>query len=184
MTSSGSGNHGITAILPPTIYAKARNKSDRELAEALALSHLVTCYIKHFTGLLTPICGCSVAAGAGAAAAIIKLGGGTQVEADVAVASLMASLIGMICDGGKGSCAFKVSTAAGEAYLYSLITLMGCGLNQKQGILKPDLVYVAKVLSEVSKDGLSGMDESIIKIIQREQPSNINRHPTACKSQT
>ena len=80
----------------------------------------------------------------------------------------MASVIGMTCDGGKGSCAFKVSTAAGEAYLCSLITLMGCGLNQKQGILKPDLVSVAKVLGEVSDDGMSGMDESILRIIQRE----------------
>jgi L-cysteine desulfidase len=168
MSNSGSGNHGITSILPPTLYAKASDKSDRELAEALALSHLVTCYIKLYTGLLTPICGCAVAAGAGAAAAIIKLAGGTQEEADVAVASLMASVIGMTCDGGKGSCAFKVSTAAGEAYLYSLITLMGCGLNQKQGILKPDLVYVAKVLSEVSDEGMSDMDESILRIIQRE----------------
>jgi L-cysteine desulfidase len=80
----------------------------------------------------------------------------------------MASVIGLTCDGGKSSCAFMVSTAAEEAYLYSLITLMGCGLNQKQGILKPDLVYVAKVLSEVSDDGMYGMDESIIRIIQRE----------------
>ncbi len=168
MSSSGSGNHGITAILPPTLYAKTNDKSDRELVEALALSHLVTRYIKIYTGLLTPICGCAVAAGAGAAAAIIKLAGGTPEEADVAVASLMASVMGMTCDGGKGSCAFKVSTAAGEAYLYSLITLMGCGLNQTQGILKPDLVYAAKVLGEISDDGMSGMDESILRIIQRE----------------
>ena len=57
MSSAGSGNHGITAILPPTLYAKEYGKSDRELAEALALSHLVTRYIKVYTGLLTPICG-------------------------------------------------------------------------------------------------------------------------------
>jgi len=44
MSSAGSGNHGITAILPPTLYAKAHGKSERELAEALALSHLVTRY--------------------------------------------------------------------------------------------------------------------------------------------
>jgi L-cysteine desulfidase len=168
MSSSGSGTHGITAILPPTLYAKTNDKSDRELAEALALSHLVTSYIKLYTGLLTPTCGCAVAAGAGAAAAIIKLAGGTPEEADVAVASLMASVMGMTCDGAKGSCAIKVSTAAGEAYLYSLITLMGCGLNQTQGILKPDLVYAAKVLGEISDDGMSGMDESILRIIQRE----------------
>jgi L-cysteine desulfidase len=168
MSSAGSGNHGITAILPPTLYARAHSKSDRELAEALALSHLVTRYIKVYTGLLTPICGCAVAAGAGAAAAITRLAGGTPKQAEVAIAGLMASLMGMTCDGGKGSCAFKVSTAAGEAYLFSLIALMGGGVDQTQGILKPDLVQVAKVLGEISDDGMSGMDETILRVIQRE----------------
>ncbi|MCW4012980.1 MAG: L-serine ammonia-lyase, iron-sulfur-dependent, subunit alpha [Candidatus Bathyarchaeota archaeon] len=168
MSSAGSGNHGITAILPPTLYAKVHGKSDRELAEALALSHLVTRYIKVYTGLLTPICGCAVAAGAGAAAAITRLSGGTPKQAEVAVAGLMASLMGMTCDGGKGSCAFKVSTAAGEAYLFSQIALMGGGVTQTQGILKPDLVQVSKVLGEVSDKGMSDMDETILRIIQRE----------------
>jgi len=168
MSSAGSGNHGITAILPPTLYAKAHGKSERELAEALALSHLVTRYIKVYTGLLTPICGCAVAAGAGATAAITKLAGGTPKQAEVAVAGLMASLMGMTCDGGKGSCAFKVSTAAGEAYLFALIALMGGGVNQTQGILKPDLVYLSKVLGEISDKGMTSMDETILKVIQRE----------------
>lgn len=168
MSSAGSGNHGITAILPPTLYAKEHGKSNRELAEALALSHLVTRYIKVYTGLLTPICGCAVAAGAGAAAAITKLACGTPKQAEVAVAGLMASLMGMTCDGGKGSCAFKVSTAAGEAYLFALIALKGGGVTQTQGILKPDLVQVAKVLGEISDDGMTGMDETILRVIQRE----------------
>jgi hypothetical protein len=30
------------------------------------------------------------------------------------------------------------------------------------------LVYAAKVLGEISDDGMSGMDESILRIIQRE----------------
>ena len=109
-----------------------------------------------------------VAAGAGAAAAITKLAGGTPKHAEIAVAGLMASLMGMTCDGGKGSCAFKVSTAAGEAYLFALIALKGGGVTQTQGILKPDLVQVSKVLGEISDDGMTGMDETILRIIQRE----------------
>jgi L-cysteine desulfidase len=167
MSSAGSGNHGITAILPPVLYAEAYDSTERELAEALALSHLVTRFIKVYTGLLTPVCGCAVAAGAGAAAAIVKLAHGSPQLADVAVASLIASVMGMVCDGGKGSCALKVSTAAGEAYLYAMLALMGGGLNKTQGVLKPDLRYVAEILSEVSERGLSGMDEAVLRIIQR-----------------
>ncbi len=167
MSSAGSGNHGITAILPPTLYAEKNGNTQRELAEALALSHLVTRFIKVYTGLLTPICGCAVAAGAGSSAAIVKLAHGSPEQAEVAVASLIASVMGMTCDGGKGSCALKVSTAAGESYLYALLALSGGGLDRVQGVLRPDLGYVARVLGELSEEGLSGMDEAVLRILQR-----------------
>lgn len=167
MSSAGSGNHGITAIIPPTLYAEANGNSKRKLAEALALSHLVTRFIKVYTGLLSPVCGCAIAAGAGAAAAVVKLAHGTPRQADIAVASLVASVMGMNCDGGKGSCALKVSTAAGEAYLYALLALRGGGVDRVQGILKPDLGYVARVLGEISEEGLSKMDEVVLRILQR-----------------
>ena len=167
MSSAGSGNHGITAIIPPTLYAEANGNSKRELAEALALSHLVTRFIKVYTGLLSPVCGCAIAAGAGAAAAVVKLANGTPRQADVAVASLIASVMGMNCDGGKGSCALKVSTAAGEAYLYALLALRGGGVDRVQGVLKPDIGHVARVLGEISEEGLSHMDEVVLRILQR-----------------
>lgn len=167
MSSAGSGNHGITAIIPVALVAEYWGKSDRELSEALALTHLVTRFIKVFTGVLSPICGCAVAAGAGATAGIVRLGGGTPKQAEIAIASLVASVMGMTCDGGKGSCALKVSTAAGEAYICALLALNGTGITKTQGLLKPDLRYVAQVLGEISDRGLSEMDQIMIDIMQR-----------------
>ncbi|MBG3876503.1 serine dehydratase subunit alpha family protein, partial [Desulfovibrio oxamicus] len=46
MSSAGSGNHGLTAIIPPALAARAWGRSDAELARALALSHLVTGAVK------------------------------------------------------------------------------------------------------------------------------------------
>jgi len=167
MSSASSGNHGITAIIPLALVSKTWGKSDRELSEALALTHLVTRFIKVSTGVLSPICGCAVAAGAGATAGIVRLGGGTPKQAEVAIASLVASLMGMMCDGGKGSCALKVSTAAGEAYICAMLALNGAGVTKTQGLLKPDLRYVAHVLGEISDRGLSDMDQIMIDIMQR-----------------
>jgi len=167
MSSSGSGNHGITAVVPPSVVSSSWGRSSRELAEALALSHLVTRYIKAYTGILSPVCGCAIAAGAGAAAAIVKLGGGSPAQAESAVASLIASVMGMTCDGGKGSCALKVSTAAGEAYIAAMLAMRGVGITESQGILKPDLRSVAQVLGEVSEKGMPKMDEVILGILQR-----------------
>ena len=42
MSSNGSGNHGITAILPIVAYNNKYPQTDENLAKALAISHLVT----------------------------------------------------------------------------------------------------------------------------------------------
>lgn len=166
MSSAGSGNHGITAVLPPAAAAEHFKKSDRELAEALALSHLVTAYIKMHTGLLTPVCGCAVAAGMGAAAAIVKLMDGNPLEAETAVASLMSSVLGMVCDGAKASCSMKVCAASGEAYISALIAVSGHGVKSDLGVIPRSLSKMAKIVETISKAGMSTMDATIIKIMQ------------------
>jgi L-cysteine desulfidase len=166
MSSSGSGNHGITAIVPVVAVARRLGKSDRELAEALALSHLVTRYIKSYTGIITPTCGCAIAAGSGATAAIVRLMGGTPKQAEIAIASLVASVMGMVCDGGKGSCALKVSTAAGEAYTSALLATSGGGVTATQGLLKPDLKNIAETLGTMSHEGFKDLDTLILRIMR------------------
>lgn len=64
MSSAGSGNHGVTAILPVAILGKDKGKTREEIAKAVAFSHLSTSFVKSRTGRLSPICGCTVAAGA------------------------------------------------------------------------------------------------------------------------
>jgi L-cysteine desulfidase len=166
MSSSGSGNHGITAVLPVVVVARKLGRSDRELAEALALSHLVTRFIKAYTGIITPTCGCAIAAGAGATAAIVRLMGGTPRQAEVAVANLIASVMGMICDGGKGSCALKVSAAAGESYTSALLAISGGGVTGTQGLLKPDIKNIAETLGTMSRMGFKDLDLLILRLIR------------------
>jgi len=166
MSSAGSGNHGITAIVPPSVVARAWGKSDRELAEALALSHLVTGFIKAHTGRLTPVCGCAIAAGAGAAAALVRLGGGTPRQAEISVALLLSSLQGMVCDGAKGSCAIKVGTAAAEACTAALLVLQGFEDPGDQGMISSDFAVTAKNVGDFSKEGLMAADSAILRILQ------------------
>ena len=166
MSSAGSGNHGITAIVPPSVAARAWGKSDQALAEALALSHLVTGFIKAHTGRLTPVCGCAIAAGAGAAAAPVRLGGGTPRQAEIAVALLLSSLQGMVCDGAKGSCSLKVGTAAAEACTSALLVLQGLKDPEDQGMISSDFVVTAKNVGDFSREGLMSADSAIIRILQ------------------
>ncbi len=169
MSSAGSGNHGITAILPVAAVAEAWGKKPRELAEALALSHLVTGLIKAYTGRLTPTCGCVIAAGAGAAAGIVRLGGGTPLQADRAVASLVSSLLGVLCDGAKGSCALKVSAGAGEAYLSARLALEGRGVTDRQGVIMPGLKETAHAVAEISRHGMAAVDAAVLRLLREQE---------------
>lgn len=166
MSSAGSGNHGITAIVPVAVVGEAAGASRRAMAESLALSHLVTGYVKIFTGRLTPICGCSVAAGAGAAAGIVRVLGGSADMAEHAVASLISSLMGMLCDGAKGSCGLKVSAAAGEAYAAALMAMDRRGVQRDEGLVSPNLQTTARALSSLCTRAFADMDRVIVELLR------------------
>ena len=76
MSSAGSGNHGLTAILPIRAVKDYRRLWTATVLEAIALSHIITAYVKAHTGRLSAVCGCSIAAGAGATAGMTYLLGG------------------------------------------------------------------------------------------------------------
>ena len=165
MSSAGSGNHGITAIIPVTVVAESLGAPRRALAEALALSHLVCGYLKAYTGRLTPICGCSVAAGAGAAGGMARLMGANPEQAERAVVTLVASLLGMICDGAKETCSLKVATAGCEAYSAAALALKGGGVHDVQGMVAPGIKELGAILAEFSQRILAGADTEMAHIM-------------------
>lgn len=168
MSSAGSGNHGIVAIIPVAMTARTLGASDTSLAKALALSHLVCGYIKAYTGRLTPTCGCAVAAGAGAAAAIVYLHGGSVRQAEMASITLVGTLLGMICDGAKESCGLKVSSAASEAWNAALLALDNKGIQSNQGIISPDIHELGKTLREFNEKIMGAADSVMIGIMEKQ----------------
>ncbi len=168
MSSAGSGNHGLTAVIPPALAAGSWGSGPRALAEALALSHLVTGALKARTGRLTPMCGCAVAAGAGAAAALVRLAGGAAQQAEQAAGLVLASLLGMICDGAKAGCALKVGTAAFEAYCAHRMAMSGRGMDEAEGIVDPDFRRTSLNLGELSALGFAAVDVAVTRLLQRD----------------
>ena len=167
MSSAGSGNHGIVAIIPVAMTARDLGRSDHDLAVALALSHLVCGYIKAYTGRLTPTCGCAVAAGAGAASGIVHLHGGNVEQAEHAAITLVGTLLGMICDGAKESCGLKVSSAASEAWVSAMLALENKGIQQQQGIISPDIRQLGATLREFNEKIFAAADSVMIGLMTR-----------------
>jgi len=80
MSSAGSGNHGLVAILPIAIIGEGLKLDNEKIVRGVTLSHLVTIFIKSYTGSLSPVCGCGVAAGVGASAGLAYIYEGTITQ--------------------------------------------------------------------------------------------------------
>lgn len=167
MSSAGSGNHGITAILPVAILGESLGRSDEEIARAIALSHLSTSFVKRRLGRLSPVCGCAVAAGAGAAAGMSLLLGGDLPKVKDAMSMVLANLAGMLCDGAKESCALKVGTGSHEAYLAARWSVMGLSLFKPQGVLSTHIEASVENVARVNREGMRDVDKVIIGILDQ-----------------
>lgn len=172
MSSAGSGNHGITAIIPIAVLGRRAGKSRSEIAKAIAVSHLATSFVKRNLGRLSPVCGCSVAAGAGAAAGMTYLMGGTYDQICSAMSLLLSNIAGMLCDGAKESCALKVGSASSEAYCAMEWALEGQHLAVPQGVFGASIEETVANVGRVSRDGMKTVDRVMIDILdERHRPN-------------
>ena len=172
MSSAGSGNHGITAIIPIAVLGRRVGKSRSEIAKAIAVSHLATSFVKRNLGRLSPVCGCSVAAGAGAAAGMTYLMGGTYDQICSAMSLLLSNIAGMLCDGAKESCALKVGSASSEAYCAMEWALEGQHLTVPQGVFGASIEETVANVGRVSREGMKTVDRVMIDILdERHRPN-------------
>lgn len=165
MSSAGSGNHGLTAILPIWAVKDYLVCTEEDVLRAIALSHIITGYIKAFTGRLTAVCGCSIAAGAGATAGITYLMGGNLKHIAGAIKNIIGDLAGVICDGAKAGCAMKLSTAAGTAVQAALFSLRGITIQSTDGIVGASGEQTMQNMGQLSTQGMIAADHTILNIM-------------------
>ena len=167
MSSGGSGNQGIVAILVPYNVGKFFKIKERRIVESIALSHLINSYIKCFTGDLSPICGCAIAAGVGAAVAIVF----QQYPRDMgkitlAVNNLISDIGGMLCDGAKGGCALKVASSTNSAIRSAYMALNNYGISEAEGFVGKSAEETICNLSKISIIGMAEVDDTILGIMR------------------
>lgn len=166
MSSNGSGNNGLTAILPLLAFRDQYEVSDEKMAKALAISHLLNCYIKSEIGRLSALCSCGISAATGSGAAISWLLNGSREAVAGTIQNMIANLSGMICDGAKNSCALKLATAASTGVKAAIWSLNGTIAPGRDGIVSESVEDSIKNLGVLSQKGMQLTDATILNIMK------------------
>ncbi|MGK0469304.1 serine dehydratase subunit alpha family protein [Clostridium sp.] len=169
MSSNGSGNNGLTAILPIVAYKNIFNVDDEKLAKAVAISHIVNSYIKHYIGRLSALCACGVAAGTGSGVAIAWLMGASYDQIDGVIKNTIANTSGMICDGAKEGCSLKLSTSASVAVSSAILAINNSIVPVRNGIVAETAEQTIMNLGVLSVEGMSITDKVILKTMKKMQ---------------
>ena len=172
MSSAGSGNHGLTAVLPIWAVKDYVECDERIVFEAIGLSHIITAFVKAYTGRLSAVCGCSIAAGAGATAGVTYILGGALSHIAGAIKNLTEDLAGVICDGAKAGCSLKLATAAGTAVQAALFALQGVQVQYTDGIIAASPEKTLQNIGTLSTQGMVETDRTILRIMMEKQLSD------------
>lgn len=135
MSLAGSGNQGLSAVLPVIGAAQTFHINEARLTESILLCFLIVLSCKAPLGLLSPVCSAASVSCAAASGAIVHLLGGSTCDIANAVQNTLASTAGMLCDGAKNNCALKVYTGVQAAVQNARLAMAGIDVSGNSGIL-------------------------------------------------
>ena len=171
MTSGGSGNQGALTVLVPYLVGREQGVELPRIQESIAVSHAVNSYIKSFTGELSVICGCAIAASISAAIAIVYQQAGIDEEKiSHAIGNVIGDLCGIICDGAKSGCSMKIVTGAEASMRSAFMALAGYGVSNDDGVLGRTAEESIRNLSKISLEGMQLVDATVVHILQDKAP--------------
>ena len=166
MTSGGSGNQGLLAVLTPCLVGRERGIPDESIVESIAIAHVLNAYVKCTLGQLSVICGCAIAAAIAAAAAIVYQHAGIDLSKIThAINNVIGDLSGLICDGAKPGCSAKTVSSADAAMRSAFMAIEGFGLSTDDGVLGRSAEDSIRNLGRITLEGMLQVDRTVVDIL-------------------
>jgi L-cysteine desulfidase len=162
--NSGSGNQGITVSVPVLVLAEGLGKGREETARALCLAQLSALMMTARKDRLSALCGAFTSA-VGTAAGYVRLLGGSYDDLERCVNNMVGNLLGILCDGAKGSCALKIYTCVEAAAMGAKIAMTGHAAPPSEGVLGCDLEETLGRVRKISHEGMIPLDTTVLNII-------------------
>lgn len=166
MSITGSGAHGIIAVMPLLAEQKVKNLSEETLLRGAALSYLVCMYIKEYSGRLSAFCGCGIAAGTGMACALVLMRNGSYEEMSHTINNMASSITGMICDGGNQGCTMKGIAATDTAFRSVEFAMNGVYIYNVHGINGNTPEETMRNMGLIASPGMTGTEKTIVEIFE------------------
>lgn len=174
MSTTGSGNQGLTASLPVIAAGTAMHKSEEEILRGLALSELITIHIKTYIGKLSSLCGCAIAASIGASCGLVYLLGGGFHNIVYAIKNMIADISGLICDGAKPGCALKIATSVSAATQCALLAVNNMEVSCMDGIVADCVEQSICNLGNLGSRGMRETDHVILDMMLQKSAGQVN----------
>lgn len=121
-------------------------------------------YVNYYTGYLTPVCGCVVKAGTGAAAGMAYYLGGDAKVIGGAINNMTANALGILCDGAKVGCALKLATSASAAAQCALLALRGLVVPAGNGVVDASPERTIRNVGRISQS-MNQTDSCVLDVL-------------------
>lgn len=166
VTVNGSGNQGMTVVLPILEYAKQNEINKELLFRSVLYADLVAIRLKQSTGRLSSLCGVTFAA-IGSVAGILYMLGTDNVVIENMIKNSIANNTGVICDGAKASCALKIYSGLDSALLSAQLAVNNSVIPDGTGIIRHDIEETIDGLKLIS-DAMQNVDTAVMQILMRD----------------
>lgn len=172
MVSTASGNQGLMVVMGPWASAQYRKASPEDGYRAVAFALLMNAYMKYASKeyvYMPPTCSCATTSAPAAAAGVAFLHGLTPQQINDMLCTAQVQMCGVVCDGAKPSCAFRMFVALFGALEAMMMAENGIRATNVEGFVHDDLKITLDNLYRLQHDVLHNKVDAILWDIVKEQ---------------